>query len=545
MAARFRELELELGSGTPDLLDTVDVLLARAGAVPGGYASKVSRALGPLASAPPDLVEADPPRPRDPAGDVVRAHLTKNVLALLEMDRQVRLDEPDSVHQMRVAARRIRSGLKTFGPLVDEQWATNIREEVAWIAGVLGAVRDREVLRVRLLSDLDRVGRASPDIEVAAAGRVIDRALTDEAAAARAGVLEVLRSPRYVELLETLHQAALSPQFTAAADEPAARSLPPLVGRAWRRLDHAVAALTPDSDEHLWHEARIKAKQARYAAEAVAPVFGKPAKRFAGKVELVTELLGEHQDAAVAAHTVSTMASGRRTPGPVGFALGLLHSFEQDTMAGQRKEFRKIWHDVSRPRWRRLAASHEQSLTNRFAQPAPCSGGRPSTILHRSRSPWCIAVGTTTGACPRASWRRVRRGPPPPPGRPGRRPGTGSRSGRHCPPRSTSSTVGPRSCATGPADPSAESRAAPRDGEPIEVDVLDWLPADEAKARLSYHHDTEVVDAFVRFVEALDRSAEPTAVEDADLLVLLRHAKAVKRATWTGSDTERPLDLAG
>ncbi len=352
VAARFRELEIELGTASADLLDAVEVLLARSGAVPGGYASKVSRALGPLATAPPDLVEPEPPRPHDPAGDVVRAHLAKNVLALLEMDRQVRLDEHDSVHQMRVAARRIRSGLKTFGPLVQEPWATDIREEVAWIAGILGAVRDREVLRVRLLSDLEHVGKATPDTDVSAAARVIDRALSDETAAARAGVLEVLRSARYVELLETLHQAALAPELTAAAEESAARSLPPLVRRAWRRLDHAVAALTPQSDDHVWHEARIKAKQARYAAEAVAPVFGKSAKRFAEQVERVTELLGEHQDAAVAAHTVSRMASGRKVTGPVGFALGLLHSFEQDTMTRQRKEFRRMWQDVSRPRWR-------------------------------------------------------------------------------------------------------------------------------------------------------------------------------------------------
>jgi CHAD domain-containing protein len=111
--------------------------------------------------------------------------------------------------------------------------------------------------------------------------------------------------------------------------------------------------LTRESDDHPWHEARIKAKQTRYAAEAVAPVFGKPAKRFAEQVERVTELLGEHQDAAVAAHTVSALAAGRKIPGPVGFALGLLHSFEQETMARQRKEFRKMWQDVSRPHWRR------------------------------------------------------------------------------------------------------------------------------------------------------------------------------------------------
>ena len=88
--------------------------------------------------------------------------------------------------------------------------------------------------------------------------------------------------------------------------------------------------------------------------------------------------------------------------------------------------------------------------------------------------------------------------------------------------------------------------AVPADDVPVEVDVLDWLPPHEAKARLSYHHDTHVVDAFVGHIEALRRLDGPdTPLGPADVLVLLRHAKAVKRASWDGSDGERPLDVRG
>ena len=87
--------------------------------------------------------------------------------------------------------------------------------------------------------------------------------------------------------------------------------------------------------------------------------------------------------------------------------------------------------------------------------------------------------------------------------------------------------------------------AVPAEGEPIEVDVLDWLRPDVARGRLSYHHDTHVVDAFVTFVEALSRAEGQAVVDDADVLVLLRHAKAVKRVAWDGADGERPLDARG
>jgi CHAD domain-containing protein len=352
IAARFRELEVELKTGGVELLDAIEVTLGNAGAVPGGYVSKAGRALGPLASGPPDVVEPNPVDVEDPAGEVVRAHLARNVAVLLKQDRRVRLDEPDSVHQMRVAARRIRSGLKTFAPLVDDAWATRIRGEVAWIAGILGDVRDREVLRGRLLFDLARVAEANPELDPSAAARVIDRTLTDETAAARAGVLEALRSDRYIRLLDGLVDAARAPELTAAADAPARAALPPLVRRAWRRLERRVDALTSGGDDLHWHEARISAKQARYATEAVTPVFGKPARRLSGQLEKVTELLGEHQDASVAAATVHTLAAGRRVSGPVGFALGLLHIYERDSVAHTRDDFGRLWTQVARRHWR-------------------------------------------------------------------------------------------------------------------------------------------------------------------------------------------------
>ena len=100
-----------------------------------------------------------PVRPGDPAGAAVQAHLAPHAPAFLSRRTcGVRRELPDSVHQMRVAARRLRSGLKVFGPLVDAD-VGRARCATSWpgSASELGGVRDREVLEERLLRDLARL----------------------------------------------------------------------------------------------------------------------------------------------------------------------------------------------------------------------------------------------------------------------------------------------------------------------------------------------------------------------------------------------------
>ena len=125
VAARFRELEVESRDGTSAEIAAVVAALVASGAVEGGLPSKAVRALGPAALAPPDVPPADSRptcgRTTRPAPRSGRTS-PRNATAFLDQDLRVRRDLPDSVHQMRVAARRLRSGLKVFGPLVDPQW---------------------------------------------------------------------------------------------------------------------------------------------------------------------------------------------------------------------------------------------------------------------------------------------------------------------------------------------------------------------------------------------------------------------------------------
>lgn len=340
VVSMFREIEVEALVAEADLSGPVDLLLA-GGAVPSD-SSKAASALGPAAAEPPDIPKQEPVGPDDPAGAAVTAYLRKHARAFLNQDVRVRRDLPDAVHQMRVAARRLRSGLKTFAPLVDPAWADPLREELAWAAGELGHARDTEVLLERLDAHADDLGER----EAVLIRAVMDPVLRHRLAGARDHGLTAMRSERHLALLQTLVEAAQNPTLTPLADEPCSEVLPALVDKSWRRLRRSVKGLELEGPAETWHQARIAAKRARYAAGAVIPVFGEPAESLEEALSLVTEVLGEHQDACVAQDVIREIAAMRDVDGETGFALGLLHEHEFEEEIHNRIEFRGIWSQV-------------------------------------------------------------------------------------------------------------------------------------------------------------------------------------------------------
>lgn len=350
VAARFREIEIESVNGDVTVLAKVGAVLRTAGAVGGEFVPKVIRALGPQATAEPD-----PPPPatvqlQQPARLAVQAILRRYVRAFMAQDPLLRRGHDDSVHQMRVAARRLRSALKTFGPLVDDVWAKSLREELKWVADSLGEARDGEVLLARLQAQLDEL---PPELVLGPVRAKIDADIGGNLVAARAHAAETLRTERYLALVDRLVNAAWDPMTTGLSEAETGEALRECVGSAWRRLVRDAARLSkPVATEDDWHEMRKTAKQVRYAAEAVAPFFGKPAKALAAQVEGIQELLGEHQDAAVAAATLRRLATGPRI-GNGAFTLGLLYARQMDAIARTRAEFRPVWAEASKAKHRK------------------------------------------------------------------------------------------------------------------------------------------------------------------------------------------------
>jgi len=345
----YRELEVEALTPDADLGDVASLLL-HSGATEGVFRSKGARALGAPTELAPLVPKPGPATPADPAALVVRNHLRVHVAALVAQDTRVRRDLPDSVHQFRVAARRLRAGLQSFAPLVDPEWSAELRDELGWIAGVLGQARDTEVLEAHLIAGV----RALPADLDRAAGLVLiqddlEASLADAAKAAR----EAMGSTRYLNLLDALVAAAEVPQTTALADGPSDEVLPPLVRRRFKKLDRMAAVLADELDGHDqdWHATRIAGKKARYVGEAVVPVFGASAKRYVKQMERVTELLGEHQDCAIAAETVRRLIT--RDTGPnAAFTLGALYAQQRQRVKEIRLEFVDAWPDIRHKRWR-------------------------------------------------------------------------------------------------------------------------------------------------------------------------------------------------
>lgn len=342
-AATYREFEVEIlehdDRAAEAMLEAVGEALVAAGATPSSL-SKATEALGALAAQPPDVPEVDLADDGGLAVDALRAALSQHVRRLLLADVGVRRDLPDSVHQMRVAARRLRSVLRTFEPLLDRTWAEELREELRWLADELGAIRDTEVLMGHLDEHAGELGE--PDATTAR--ELIDARLTARLATARSGALAALRSDRHTWLLEDLVTAVREPRVLDTAFQPTLDVLPDLVGDSVRRFTKAARHLTLDSPADEWHRVRIKAKRARYAVDALVPVGTRRLAEFADVMSETTELLGSHQDAQIAQESLRDMAS--TAPGSAAFTLGRLHAVEHEHQMHSRRTFLQMWPQI-------------------------------------------------------------------------------------------------------------------------------------------------------------------------------------------------------
>jgi CHAD domain-containing protein len=344
VAARFREVEVQ-GDASEELLHGVVDRLREAGAAPGDSAPKLVWALGTRAAAPPE-VELVALRKESSGADVVRAAIATAVTRLLQHDIGARLGEDaEDVHQARVATRRLRSDLRTFRDLVQPEWGTFIREELHWLAGHLGAVRDTDVLLERLNAQLERL----PEQDRRAGVALLRRLIADREAA-RHELHAAMKSGRYVDLVEELVHAARLPKLLPQADRPARKVLPGLVRKPWKQLAAAVDALGKQPEDEQLHQVRIRTKRVRYAAEAVSPVMGKSARLFGTALASLQSVLGDLQDAAVAEEWLRSAASHAR--GAAAVAAGQLVAVQHAEMIKARTRWHDAWKTASKKRLR-------------------------------------------------------------------------------------------------------------------------------------------------------------------------------------------------
>lgn len=338
VAARFRELEVEITDETPDgLLDEVLRRLHEAGAGAADPTTKYVRAVGPLALEPPEVRVRDLPNDAT-VGAVLGRAFSRSVIHLMRHDAVMRLDvDPEGVHQARVASRRLRSDLRTFRASLDPAWAEPFRAELSWLGTVLGGARDADVL-------LDRIrGRTGtiPPAEAPGAAAVIE-GLEHRRKEAHIALIEALRSDRYITLLDQIVEAAGAPAVLPDADAPARAVAVDLFRGPWQHLRQAVRAAGKQPTDAELHTIRIRAKRVRYAADTVASLRGRSARSFAEAAAGVQVVLGEHNDAVVAEAWLRTWAAGHRW-GDAAFAAGMLAGIERVAAGDARVRWRRAW----------------------------------------------------------------------------------------------------------------------------------------------------------------------------------------------------------
>ncbi|MCX4732121.1 CYTH and CHAD domain-containing protein [Streptomyces sp. NBC_01363] len=346
--ASWTEIEAELADdGDPAFLDAVERRLRKAGIRPSASPSKLARALAE--TAPKRQKDPDGRARRPTAGDHVLAYIRHQSEAIAALDPAVRRDLPDSVHQMRVATRRLRSALRTYRKILDRGVTDPVGDELKWLAAELGIDRDQEVLDARLRAGLDNLPRALVLGPVRGRLRIWSVARRN---GSRRRTVAVLDGKRYLALLESLDTLLAAPPLLPAASRAPGRALPRAVlkeyGRLADRVGHALE-LPPGHDRDLaMHEARKAAKRARYAAEAARPALGGPAKRFAKRMKAVQSLLGDHQDSVVAREALRTLAVQAHAAGESAFTWGLLHGREEATAAARERDLLAVWERASR-----------------------------------------------------------------------------------------------------------------------------------------------------------------------------------------------------
>ncbi|MFW6690447.1 CHAD domain-containing protein [Streptomyces sp. MAR4 CNX-425] len=304
----------------------------RAGKAEGGKAAKG----GKRKTAAPASPKPAEPAAR-PAGDLVLDYVRAQVTALVELDPAVRRDQPDAVHQMRVASRRLRSTFRSYRAVLDRTATDPLGGELRWLAGELGVDRDREVLTERIHAGLAELAR--PLVLGPVRGRLRTWS-TARRTGSRRRITAVLDGRRYLALLDALDGLLADPPLRPAAARPAEPVLRKALARDYRRFADSLQqvfdlAPGPDRDTAI-HETRKSAKRARYAAEVARPVLGKEAKTVTSLMREVQDLLGDYQDGVLARAALREIAQQAQGAGEPSFTYGVLYAREEARAAALR-----------------------------------------------------------------------------------------------------------------------------------------------------------------------------------------------------------------
>ena len=343
-AERFRGVLVAVGSLQPATTSKYEAALQAAGIHPAPTettlgSTEISASMG--------------------AGQVAFAVMRRHFATFLANEPGTRLGEDiEALHDMRVAARRLRAAMQAFRPWLPVR-AQRFRNELGYVGRALGEVRDLDVF----LETLESWEHDDP--EHAEALAAIGTVLQARRNVARSRMLTVLDRRRYDIFVERFAAWLRhgSPVSFVAGRQPILAVAPGLVEKRYARVRKLANAITAESPPADYHNLRIEGKKLRYAVEFVTPVYGQPATDFAKQLTALQDVLGLHQDAYVAMDLLGELAStsGRRLGPETVLAMGSVQERYRRDAANLRGQFPRVYKPM-RKRWRALRSTMDSRV---------------------------------------------------------------------------------------------------------------------------------------------------------------------------------------
>ena len=345
----FAEAELELVAGRPKDLRRLGEDLRRRLHVRPSPRSKFDHAVQVLGLRPPQFVEGEDLRIRkkdrfvDAAYRVLRRHHAR--MTWHELGTRLGLD-PEHVHDMRVATRRMRAALRVFRHGLPNRRVASMERDLTWLASALGGVRDLDVHLKRFDEEVQTFPESARE-----ALQAYRLHLREERDKRRDGLLRALDSRRYGAFLDRTRRFLRAgppkrPSASAARGPVRAEALRPFEKRLMKVL-HEGREIRPDSPDTALHALRIRCKKLRYVCEFFADLYDPEAGRLSCRVTELQDALGEHQDACVAQTMLEGFALGmpvrRAADRRLGLALGHLLAHHAQHAHEARQAFVDLW----------------------------------------------------------------------------------------------------------------------------------------------------------------------------------------------------------
>jgi CHAD domain-containing protein len=306
-------------------------------------------------------------RPEDPLALAARKVVGQQALKM-RANLQGALEDldPEYLHDLRVATRRLRSALRLFTGVLGPRRCDSLRVELNWIGGLLGAVRDLDVFSLNLQVQAKRLGEAG------AIAAVLAEELGRQRRPAREALVAALASRRLLSLMRRLEALGSSPpprRPRGTQGVPVAAAAPALIRKAQKRVLRLGRTLGTDSPAADLHRLRILFKRLRYTCEFFWEAFLNPAADTNPLADYIAAMvrfqdcLGEYQDAVVAIRRIQDLANDMVQRAEVAaerfLDLGALIQVQREIEHDRRGRLAKLWARFDRPSVRKRLAALE------------------------------------------------------------------------------------------------------------------------------------------------------------------------------------------